>query len=115
MPARQPDRILYDGVDIRTEASGKPAFQSFDRSDSGIQDPENDFSADSGRNPVAINLSLRPGTNDLPRQPLRIFCAITIWTRAASSPLRSFAATQSVGAVVSGPVIRNKTFFMANL
>ena len=55
--------FFIDGVDIRTETSGKPAFTPSIEAIQEFRIQENDFSAESGRDPVAINLTLRPGTN----------------------------------------------------
>ena len=106
--------FFIDGVDIRTESSGKPAFTPSIEAIQEFKIQENDFSADSGRNPVAINLTLRPGTNDLHGSLFEFLRNNDLDARSFFSPSVNSLRRNQFGAVVSGPIIRNKTFFMVN-
>jgi hypothetical protein len=106
--------FYFDGVDTRTETSGKPAFTPSIEAIQEFKIQQNDFAAEFGRNPSAINLTLKPGTNE-------IHGTVFEFLRNNALDARSFFA-QSIdplrrnqfGAVVSGPIVRNKTFFMGN-
>jgi len=51
--------FYFDGVDMRTEAAGTPAFSPSVEAIQEFKIQLNDFSAEYGRSPAAINLSLR--------------------------------------------------------
>ena len=55
--------FFFDGVDTRTETNGRPAFTPSIEAIQEFKVQENSFAAEYGRNPSAINLTLRPGTN----------------------------------------------------
>jgi hypothetical protein len=55
--------FYFDGVDTRMEASGKPAFSPSIEAIQEFKIQQNDFAAEFGRSPSAINLTLKPGTN----------------------------------------------------
>ncbi len=106
--------FFFDGVDTRTETSGKPAFSPSIEAIQEFKIQQNDFAAEFGRNPAAINLTLRPGTN-------QVHGTVFEFLRNNQLDARSFFARQrdplrrnQFGGVVSGPILRNKTFFMAN-
>ena len=74
----------------------------------------NSFSAEYGKNPAAINLTLKSGTN-------QFHGALFEFLRNNKLDARSFFSAKvdplrrnQFGGVISGPLIRNKTFFMAN-
>ena len=106
--------FYIDGVDVRTESSGKPAFTPSIEAIQEFRIQENDFSADSGRNPVAINLTLRSGTNDFHGALFEFLRNNDLDARSFFSPSVSPLRRNQFGAVVTGPVIRNKMFFMFN-
>ncbi len=106
--------FYFDGIDMRTESSGKPAFSPSIEAIQEFKIQENDFSADSGRNPVAINLTLRAGTNDLHGSVFEFLRNNDLDARSFFSPLVNSLRRNQFGAVVAGPIIRNKTFFMVN-
>ncbi|MFN0100691.1 MAG: TonB-dependent receptor domain-containing protein [Bryobacteraceae bacterium] len=106
--------FFFDGVDTRTETSGKPAFSPSIEAVQEFKIQQNAFAAEYGRSPAAINLTLRPGTNEFHGSAFEFL-------RNNELDARSFFARQvdplrrnQFGAVVSGPILRNKTFFMAN-
>src|SRR4051812_37818723 len=106
--------FYFDGVDTRTETSGRPAFTPSIEAIQEFRVQENNFAAEYGRNPSAINLSLKPGAN-------QFHGSIFEFLRNNKLDARSFFATRvdplrrnQFGAVVSGPIKRNKTFFMGN-
>jgi hypothetical protein len=106
--------FYIDGADVRTETSGKPAFTPSIEAIQEFKIQENDFSADSGRNPVAINLTLRPGTNQFHGSGFEFLRNNDLDARSFFSPAVSALRRNQFGGVVSGPIIRNKTFFMVN-
>lgn len=106
--------FLFDGIDTRTETSGKPAFTPSIEAIQEFRIQQNDFAAEFGRNPAAINLTLKPGTNGF-------HGTLFEFLRNNKLDARSFFSRQvdplrrnQFGGVVSGPIIRNKTFFMGN-
>ena len=106
--------FFIDGVDVRTESSGKPAFTPSIEAIQEFKIQENDFSADSGRNPVAINLTLRSGTNDFHGALFEFLRNNDFDARSFFSPSVSALRRNQFGVVIAGPVIRNKVFFMFN-
>ncbi len=106
--------FFFDGVDTRTETSGRPAFTPSIEAIQEFKVQENNFAAEYGRNPSAINLSLKPGEN-------QFHGSVFEFLRNNVLDARSFFATRvdplrrnQFGAVVSGPIKRNKTFFMGD-
>lgn len=106
--------FYFDGVDTRTETSGRPAFTPSIEAIQEFKVQENNFAAEYGRNPAAINLSLKPGTNQL-------HGSVFEFLRNNDLDARSYFARQvdplrrnQFGAVISGPIKKNKTFFMGN-
>lgn len=106
--------FYFDGIDTRTETSGKPAFTPSIEAIQEFKIQQNDFAAEYGRNPAGINLTLKPGTN-------AFHGSVFEFLRNNALDARSFFARQvdplrrnQFGAVVSGPILRNKTFFMGN-
>jgi hypothetical protein len=106
--------FYFDGVDTRTETSGKPAFSPSIEAIQEFKIQQNDFAAEFGRNPAGINLTLRSGTNEF-------HGTLFEFLRNDALDARSYFARQvdplrrhQFGGVVSGPVIRNRTFFMGN-
>lgn len=106
--------FYIDGIDVRTETSGKPAFTPSIEAIQEFKIQENDFSADSGRNPVAINLTLRSGTNNFHGALFEFLRNNSLDARSFFSPTVSALRRNQFGAVVSGPIVRNKIFFMFN-
>jgi hypothetical protein len=103
--------FYIDGADVRTETSGKPAFTPSIEAIQEFKIQENAFSADSGRNPVAINLTLRPGTNAFHGSGFEFLRNNDLDARSFFSPAVSALRRNQFGGVVSGPIVRNKTFF----
>lgn len=106
--------FFFDGVDTRTETSGKPAFSPSIEAIQEFRIQQNDFTAEFGRSPAAINLTLRSGTNEF-------HGTVFEFLRNNKLDARSFFSRQvdplrrnQFGGVVSGPILRNKTFFMGN-
>lgn len=106
--------FYFDGLDTRMEASGKPAFSPSIEAIQEFKIQQNDFAAEFGRSPSAINLTLKPGTN-------AFHGSLFEFMRNDQLDARSFFALRvdplrrnQFGGVVSGPVLRNRTFFMAN-
>ncbi len=106
--------FYIDGADVRTESSGKPAFTPSIEAIQEFRIQENDFSADCGLNPVAINLMLRSGTNQFHGGAFEFLRNTDLDARSFFSPSVSALHRNQFGGVVSGPIIRNKTFFMVN-
>ena len=106
--------FYFDGIDTRTETSGRPAFTPSIEAIQEFKVQENNFAAEYGRNPSAINLSLKPGEN-------LFHGSLFEFLRNNVLDARSYFATRvdplrrnQFGAVVSGPIKRNKTFFMGD-
>ncbi len=106
--------FYFDGIDTRTETSGKPAFSPSIEAIQEFRIQQNDFAAEFGRSPAAINLTLKSGTN-------QFHGTVFEFLRNNVLDARSFFARQvdplrrnQFGGVLSGPVLRQKTFFMVN-
>ena len=106
--------FFFDGIDTRTETSGRPAFTPSIEAIQEFKVQENNFAAEYGRNPSAINLSLKPGEN-------QFHGSVFEFLRNNVLDARSFFATRvdplrrnQFGAVISGPIKHNKTFFMGD-
>lgn len=106
--------FYFDGIDTRTETSGRPAFTPSIEAIQEFKIQQNDFAAEFGRSPAGINLTLRPGTNEF-------HGSIFEFLRNDALDARSFFAQRvdplrrnQFGGVVSGPILRNQTFFMVN-
>jgi hypothetical protein len=106
--------FYFDGVDTRTESAGIPSFSPSVEAIQEFKIQQNDFSAEYGRNPSAINLSLKPGTNGFHGSLFEFLRNNKLDARSFFSPRVDPLRRNQFGAVVSGPVIRNKTFFMFN-
>jgi hypothetical protein len=106
--------FFFDGVDTRTETSGKPAFSPSIEAIQEFKIQQNDFAAEFGRNPSAINLTLRPGTNQLHGTVFEFIRNNRLDSRAFFARQRDPLRRNQFGAVLSGPILRKKTFFMAN-
>lgn len=106
--------FYFDGVDTRTETSGRPAFTPSIEAIQEFKIQTSNFSAEYGRNPAAINVSLKQGTN-------AFHGALFEFLRNDALDARSFFSTRvdplrrnQFGGVFSGPIFKNKTFFMVN-
>ena len=77
--------FFFDGVDTRTETSGRPAFTPSIEAIQEFKVQENNFAAEYGRNPSAINLSLNLGKTSFTAVFLSS-CVTTCWMLAAFSP-----------------------------
>lgn len=106
--------FFFDGVDTRMEASGKPAFSPSIEAIQEFKIQQNDFAAEFGRSPSAINLTLKPGTNTFHGSVFEFLRNNKLDARSFFAPRVDPLRRNQFGAVVSGPVIRNRTFFMAN-
>lgn len=106
--------FYFDGVDTRTETSGKPAFSPSIEAIQEFKIQQNDFAAEFGRSPAGINLTLRSGTNDIHGTLFEFIRNNKLDARSFFSPRVDPLRRNQFGAVVSGPVIRNRTFFMVN-
>ena len=106
--------FYFDGIDTRTETSGKPAFSPSIEAIQEFRIQQNDFAAEFGRSPAAINLTLKSGANQFHGTAFEFM-------RNNVLDARSFFARQvdplrrnQFGGVLSGPILRQKTFFMVN-
>ncbi|MPY87686.1 MAG: TonB-dependent receptor plug domain-containing protein [Luteitalea sp.] len=106
--------FYFDGMDTRTEERGKPAFRPSVEAIQEFRIQESNFSAEYGRTPAAINLTLRPGTNDVHGTVFEFLRDDAFDARDVFSPTVDPLNRDQFGAVVGGPILRNKTFFMAN-
>jgi len=106
--------FYFDGVDTRTETSGKPAFTPSIEAIQEFKIQQNDFAAEFGRNPAGINLTLRPGTNEFHGTVFEFLRNNALDARSFFSPRVDPLRRHQFGGVASGPVLRNKTFFMGN-
>src|SRR5262245_52181082 len=106
--------FYFDGVDTRTETSGRPAFAPSIEAIQEFKIQQNDFAAEYGRNPAGINLTLRPGTNELHGSLFEFLRNDALDARSFFSPRVDPLRRNQVGAVVSGPVLRNRTFVMGD-
>lgn len=106
--------FFFDGIDTRTETSGRPAFTPSIEAIQEFRIQENDFAAEYGRNPSAINLTLRPGGNAVHGTVFEFLRNNKLDARSFFSPQVDPLRRNQFGGVVSGPVKHNKTFFMVN-
>lgn len=106
--------FYFDGVDTRTETSGKPAFTPSIEAIQEFKIQQNDFAAEFGRSPAGINLTLRPGTNELHGTLFEFLRNNALDARSFFSPRVDPLRRHQFGGVVSGPIFRNRTFFMGN-
>ncbi len=106
--------FYFDGIDVRTETSGKPAFSPSIEAIQEFKIQQNDFAAEYGHNPAGINLTLKPGTNDFHGSLFEFLRNNKLDARSFFSPRVDPLRRNQFGAVVSGPILRNRTFFMAN-
>jgi hypothetical protein len=106
--------FYFDGIDTRTESAGVPAFSPSVEAIQEFKIQQNDFSAEYGRNPSAINLSLKSGTNGFHGSAFEFLRNNKLDSRSFFSPRVDPLRRNQFGTVISGPIIRNKTFFMFN-
>jgi hypothetical protein len=106
--------FYFDGVDTRTETSGRPAFTPSLEAIQEFKIQENSFAAEYGHNPAAINLSLKPGTNQFHGSLFEFLRNDALDARSFFSAKVDPLRRNQFGGVISGPIIHNKTFFMAN-
>jgi hypothetical protein len=106
--------FYFDGVDTRTETSGRPAFEPSIEAIQEFKIQQNDFAAEYGRNPAGINLTLRPGTNELHGSLFEFLRNDALDARSFFSPRVDPLRRNQFGAAVSGPVLRNRTFVMGD-
>ncbi|MBS1823772.1 MAG: TonB-dependent receptor [Acidobacteria bacterium] len=106
--------FYFDGVDTRTETSGKPAFSPSIEAIQEFKIQQNDFAAEFGRSPAGINLTLRSGGNDFHGAVFEFLRNNKLDARSYFSPRVDPLRRNQFGAVVTGPIVHNKTFFMAN-
>ncbi len=106
--------FYFDGIDTRTETSGKPAFTPSIEAIQEFKIQQNDFAAEFGRSPAGINVSLKSGANDFHGSLFEFLRNNQLDARSFFSPRVDPLRRNQFGAVVSGPAIRNRTFFMAN-
>ena len=96
--------FFFDGVDTRTETSGRPAFTPSIEAIQEFRIQENNFAAEYGRNPSAINLTLRPGTNGFHGSVFEFLRNNKLDARSFFSPQVDPLRRNQFGGVVSGPV-----------
>jgi Carboxypeptidase regulatory-like domain/TonB-dependent Receptor Plug Domain len=106
--------FYFDGVDTRTETSGRPAFSPSIEAIQEFKIQQNDFAAEYGRNPAGINLTLKPGTNEFHGSLFEFLRNDALDARSFFSPRVDPLRRNQFGAVVSGPVLRNRTFVMGD-
>ncbi len=106
--------FFFDGVDTRTEERGKPAFTPSIEAIQEFKIQQNAFSAEFGRTPAGINLVLRPGTNEFHGTLFEFLRNDRLDARSFFSSRVDPLRRNQFGGVVSGPVVRNRTFFMSN-
>lgn len=106
--------FYFDGIDTRTEERGKPAFSPLIEAIQEFRIQQNSFAAEFGRTPAAINLTLKSGTNEIHGALFEFLRNNALDARSFFSPTVDPLRRNQFGGVVSGPVIRNKTFYMAN-
>jgi hypothetical protein len=106
--------FYFDGIDTRTETSGKPAYSPSIEAIQEFKIMQNDFAAEYGRSPAGINLTLKSGTNNIHGALFEFLRNDRLDARSFFSPRVDPLRRNQFGAVVSGPVIHNRTFFMAN-
>jgi opacity protein-like surface antigen len=106
--------FYFDGIDTRTEERGKPAFSPSIEAIQEFRIQQNSFSAEFGRTPAAINLTLKSGTNELHGAVFEFLRNDALDARSFFSPTVDPLRRNQFGGVVSGPILRNRTFYMAN-
>lgn len=106
--------FFFDGVDTRTERSGKPAFKPSIDAIQEFRIQQNSFSAEFGRTPAAINLSLKSGGNSFHGALFEFLRNDELDARSFFDPTVDILRRNQFGGVISGPIVRNKTFFMFN-
>lgn len=106
--------FYFDGVDTRTETSGRPAFTPSIEAIQEFKIQTNSFSAEYGRNPAAINVSLKAGANSFHGALFEFLRNDALDARSYFSQIVDPLRRNQFGGVISGPIFRNKTFFMAN-
>jgi len=106
--------FYFDGVDTRVEHSGQPAFNPSVEAIREFKIQQNSFSAEFGRAPAAINLSLASGTNRFHGTLFEFLRNDKLDARSFFSPERDPLQRNQFGFVFSGPIVRNHTFFMTN-
>ena len=105
--------FYFDGIDTRTETSGKPAFSPSIEAIQEFKIQQNNFSAEYGRNPPAINLTLSRNQR-VSRYGIRIPTEQCPGCSQLLRPAHRSLRRNQFGGVLSGPIVRNKTFFMGN-
>ncbi|MDX1982983.1 MAG: TonB-dependent receptor [Bryobacteraceae bacterium] len=106
--------FFFDGIDTRVEHSGKPAFTPSIEATQEFRIQQNAFTAEFGRAPAAINLSLSPGTNDFHGTLFEFLRNDKLDGRSFFAPRRDALRRNQFGFVFSGPVLPKRTFFMTN-
>lgn len=106
--------FYFDGIDTRTEERGKPAFSPSIEAIQEFRIQQNSFSAEFGRTPAAINLTLKPGTNEIHGTLFEFLRNNVLDARSFFSPRVDPLRRNQFGGVISGPILKNKTFYMAN-
>ena len=106
--------FYFDGIDTRVEHSGKPAFTPSIDAIQEFKIHQNAFSAEFGRAPAAINLSLKPGTNKFHGTLFEFLRNDKLDARSFFAPTRDVLRRNQFGGVLSGPIVRQKAFFMVN-
>jgi hypothetical protein len=106
--------FYFDGIDTRTETSGRPAFSPSIEAIQEFKIQQNNFSAEYGRNPAGINLTLRSGTNQFHGTAFEFLRNDALDARSFFAQRVDPLRRNQFGGVLTGPIVRNKTFFMAN-
>jgi hypothetical protein len=106
--------FYFDGVDVRTETSGRPAFTPSIEAIQEFKIQTNSFSAEYGRNPAAINVSLKSGANAFHGALFEFLRNDALDARSFFSRTVDPLRRNQFGGVLSGPLVKNKTFFMVN-
>jgi hypothetical protein len=106
--------FYFDGIDTRTETSGRPAFTPSIEAIQEFKIQSSNFSAEYGRNPAAINLSLKPGGNDFHGALFEFLRNDVLDARSFFSQKVDPLRRNQFGGVLSGPILHNKLFFMFN-
>jgi hypothetical protein len=105
--------FYFDGVDMRTESSGVPAFSPSVEAIQEFKIQLNDFSAEYGRSPSAINLSLKSGANGFHGSVFEFLRNNKLDSRSFFSRVWIHCAATSWNGDQRAHH-RNKTFFMFN-
>jgi len=106
--------FYFDGIDTRTESHGKPAFTPSVEAIQEFKIQVNSFSAEFGRAPAAINLSLASGSNNFHGTVFEFLRNNKLDARSFFAPEVDDLRRNQFGFVFSGPIVHNKTFFMTN-